>query len=149
MLCQISSIVGFALLFATLSTSAKKQIANFKDTLSTSQLSIYSAITKERLHLFFKGLLFGTIFSFIIVKMIQKRISSTTFTTVSMLLSICLIITSIYYLLVSKSDYMLNHLTDESQIKAWLNIYKTMQHKYLVGLIFGMIIALSLWSSFC
>ena len=38
-----------------------------------------------------------------------------------------------------KTDWMLNYLSNPQQIKAWLEIYKTMQFNYHFGLVLGII----------
>jgi hypothetical protein len=55
----------------------------------------------------------------------------------------------LYYCLMPKNDYMLNHLKTPEEIKAWLNIYKTMKRRYLLGLIFGLLSAIPISNSFC
>tara|TARA_B100001142_G_scaffold269979_1_gene275866 strand:- start:304 stop:552 length:249 start_codon:yes stop_codon:yes gene_type:complete len=44
-----------------------------------------------------------------------------------------------FYILHPKSDYMINHLHKEKQRKEWLNIYRTMQVNYHIGLVVGIV----------
>ena len=48
-----------------------------------------------------------------------------------------------------KSDYMLNHLTTQEENKAWLEVYKQMQQKYLIGFILGSLSAIPLSLILC
>ncbi len=48
-----------------------------------------------------------------------------------------------------KTDYMLNHLKTPEEIKAWLEVYKTMKYKYLMGIIVGLMAAIPLTNSLC
>jgi hypothetical protein len=43
----------------------------------------------------------------------------------------------LYYLLMPKSDWMLLHLKTADENKAWLEVYKTMKQRYLIGMILG------------
>ena len=53
--------------------------------------------------------------------------------------AITLVVNYFYYILSPKSSYMIEHLKDIEQNKAWLKIYRMMQIKYHIGLIFGII----------
>ena len=44
-----------------------------------------------------------------------------------------------YYMLSPKTDWMLNHLTNKEEIKAWLLMYREMQFNYHMGLVLGII----------
>ena len=47
-----------------------------------------------------------------------------------------------YYILIKKSTYMIEHLNNKEQIKAWLDIYRSMQVRYHVGLVLGIFAAM-------
>jgi succinate dehydrogenase/fumarate reductase cytochrome b subunit len=55
----------------------------------------------------------------------------------------------VFYFLMPKSDYMLNHLKTEEQNKAWLEVYKTMKQRYFLGFLFGALAAVPFAHSFC
>ena len=44
-----------------------------------------------------------------------------------------------YYMLYPKSDWMLNHMNNQDEVKAWLLMYKEMQYNYHMGLVLGII----------
>jgi len=44
-----------------------------------------------------------------------------------------------YYMLYPKSAYMVNNLENKDQSSKWLAVYKTMQYKYHVGMILGLV----------
>ena len=44
-----------------------------------------------------------------------------------------------YYLFYPKSTYMLNHLSSQNQVRAWLKIYKEMKLRCHLGLVLGVI----------
>jgi hypothetical protein len=52
-------------------------------------------------------------------------------------------------MIMQKSDFMLNHLKTPEQNKRWLDIYKTMKNRYLLGFILGSIAAIPLGNTFC
>jgi uncharacterized membrane protein YkgB len=43
-----------------------------------------------------------------------------------------------------KTDYMILHLNEENQRKEWLKINKTMQFKYHIGLLLGIVASMVL-----
>ena len=45
----------------------------------------------------------------------------------------------LHYTIMPKSDYMLNHITNQEQAKAWLEIYKAMKKKCYTGMILGVL----------
>jgi hypothetical protein len=44
-----------------------------------------------------------------------------------------------YYMLSPKSDWMLNHMNSQDQVKGWLLMYREMQFNYHAGLGLGII----------
>lgn len=60
-------------------------------------------------------------------------------TMVCLVVSISFLTNYFYYLLSPKSDWMLNHIKDPEQTKAWLYMYRSMQVYYHGGLALGLI----------
>lgn len=48
-----------------------------------------------------------------------------------------------------KSDYILNHVTNNQESKAWLNTYLNMKNRYTMGFILGSLASVPLAYSFC
>jgi hypothetical protein len=44
-----------------------------------------------------------------------------------------------YYMLSPKSDWMLNHTSNQDQVKAWLQMYREMSFNYHAGLALGIV----------
>ena len=44
-----------------------------------------------------------------------------------------------YYMLHPKSDWMLNHMNNQEEVKAWLLMYREMSYNYHMGLTLGII----------
>jgi hypothetical protein len=63
--------------------------------------------------------------------------------------AITMVVGMLYYRLMPKSDYMLNHLQTAEQNRAWLEMYKTMQSRYILGMLFGALAALALANAIC
>ena len=61
-------------------------------------------------------------------------------------MSIAILTAHQYYLLMPKSDYLLNHLDGKEQISAWLNMYKEMNFKSNLGTILGAMSLLFMWT---
>ncbi len=146
--CYISGIAGLALLGASISTmSVNKQQQNvLKSVLSDDLDKKYESIVIERRNHYIMGLVLGMIISFIVVNKVK---SSNYFTRLSLFTMITLVTAVIFYMLMPKSDYMLNHLKTEQENKQWLQVYKTMQSRYFIGLVLGALAAIPIANIMC
>ena len=146
--CYISGIAGLALLGASISTlSVNKQQQNvLKSVLSDELDKKYENIVIERRNHYIIGLVLGMILSFIVVNKVK---SSNYFTRLSLFTMITLVTAVIFYMLMPKSDYMLNHLKTEQENKQWLKVYKTMQSRYFIGLVLGALAAIPIAHIMC
>lgn len=146
--CYISGIAGLALLAASISTlSVNKQQHNvLKNVLSDELDKKYETIVIERRNHYIIGLVLGMILSFIVVNKVK---SSNYFTRLSLFTMITLVTAAIFYTLMPKSDYMLNHLKTEQENKKWLQVYKTMQSRYFIGLVLGALAAIPIAHIMC
>ncbi len=148
--CYLAAIIGFALLggsFATLTVTPAE--AGFKGSvgavteqqhdvlrrvLSPELDQIHTQIAGERRNLYIHGILLGVVLS--IVLLYGANIKNRYF-RVSAFFAITLTTSVFYYMLMPKSDYMLNHLKTPAENKAWLYVYNTMKTRYLVGMLLG------------
>ena len=143
--CFIAIIFLTANIYCMLCIGCDKNKNQFKSLLDENQMIMYEKITIERRNLYFQGYGLGIIISFIFLfsyKMIPN--SSTNkkmpyWSIVCIIGAISLVVNYFYYILSPKSSYMIEHLKNSQQNKAWLKIYRMMQIKYHVGLIFGII----------
>jgi len=146
--CYTSGILGLGMLFATYSTVSlssheeKKLLDIFPPELD----KIYIKIANERANIYFQGLIFGLVASYLLLKSLKLTNS---FHKATFFLAITLIISVLYYLLMPKSDYMLNHLQTQEQNKAWLEVYKNMQSRYITGFIIGALSAIPISYAVC
>jgi len=68
---------------------------------------------------------------------------------ICMVASITFVTNYLFYILYPKTDYMLLHLNDKTQIQGWLNIYKKMQFKFHLGFVLGIVAVIIYSYGFC
>ena len=109
-------------------------------TLNESQKKVYSKIKKERFLIWAKATMLGIIISIMFAKFgkyyfdINNSFNRSCIGT--------LIFYSVQYMVYSihpKSDYMLNHIENKKQSKAWLAVYNSMKNKWHMGMLLGLI----------
>lgn len=146
--CYFSGIAGLALLGASISTMSvnKQQQDLLKQEFSDELDRKYEAIIVERRNHYIFGLILGMIISFIVLNRIK---SINYYTRITLFLTITLTSAVIFYMLMPKSDYMLNHLRSMEENKKWLQVYKTMQHRYFIGLVLGAFAAIPISTILC
>jgi hypothetical protein len=146
--CYLSSILGLGLLGGSIATMTvtKEQHNNLKDVFSDDLDKKYDEIITERRNHYLIGLIVGAIISIIVIKNI---ININYYTRITLFLAITLGTAVLLYMVLPKSDYMLNHLKTAEENKKWLDVYKTMKSRYYIGFVLGIIGALLLGSVFC
>ena len=148
--CYESALVGIGLLGASFYTSisSKEESETLKKSFSGELAQVYDNISKERSGLYLHGLIIGFILVFVInynyADAFDNKFHKTTF-----FILIILITAVIYYTLMPKSDYILNHVTNNQESKAWLNTYLNMKNRYTMGFILGSLASVPLAYSFC
>ena len=146
--CLTSGVLGVGMLaatFATLTISTEQQ-NNLKKVLPDDLDKVYDKIIKERRDHYVQGLLLGLLVSYISLKNME---TTSDFHTVSLFVLITMAMSVLYYCVMPKSDYMLNHLKTQEQNKAWLAVYKTMKQRHVVGFILGSLAAIPFALSMC
>lgn len=146
--CYVSAIVGFGMLaasFATCSVSQEQQ-NKLRKQFSPEVGDKYGQIVIERRNLYFQGLVLGFVIAFFATKLMTPM---NTFHRVSFMLAVALPVAVMYYMLMPKSDYILNYLKTPEDTKAWLEVYNTMKTRYFTGLLFGTLAAIPLAYAMC
>jgi len=148
--CYESALVGIGLLGASFYTSisSKHESEILKKNFLGELAVTYDKISKERSGLYLHGLIIG----FIIVFLVNYKYGDTfdnKFHKTTLFILIILITAVIYYSLMPKSDYILNHVTNNQESKAWLNTYLNMKNRYTMGFILGSLASVPLAYSFC
>ena len=146
--CFISGLFGIGLLGASIATNmtSKEQTEILRRKLSPELATKYDTIVKERTALYIQGLLIGMLLAYIIL--LNYNITNR-FHRISLFFGITLFSTALYYLLMPKSDYMLNHLKTKEENQAWLSVYKTMNYRYLIGFVLGALAAIPIGNVLC
>ncbi len=143
-------MIGLGMLGATFATMSVSEEENnrFREHISPDLVKVYNDLVVERRNLYFQGLILGLVISFFIVKSGIFRIANW-YHRATIFLAITIPISVIYYFLMPKSDYMLNHLKSHEENKAWLHIYKTMRQRYVLGFVFASLAAIPISHAFC
>ena len=146
--CYLSGMFGLGMLGASYSTMSisDQEKNNLLDIFPPNLDKIYIKITNERRNIYFQGLILGIIVSFLLLTLLTI---TNKYHKITFFLAVALPISVIYYFITPKSDYMLNHLTTQEENKAWLKVYKQMQHKYLIGFILGSLSAIPISLILC
>ena len=136
--CYFSSLLGFALLGGSIATlSVTEQQHNLLRNVFSDELDKkYEKIIIERRNHFIIGLILGLIISFVVVKYVNIV---NNFHRITFFLAITLGTSVVFYMIMPKSDYMLNYLKTPEENKKWLEVYITMKVRYFGGFILGIL----------
>lgn len=140
--CLLASGLFAAMLYIMLNPHKTKILNAFIDTLDEKQKKIHKKIVAERLKIYLTGLVLGLIVAFTYLSMSQKNMVRTCVFTV-----LVLSVNILFYMLVPKSTYMMEHLKTVEQYNKWLDVYKEMQYRNYMGFVLGVIAYLILASN--
>jgi len=139
--CSISAVFIIAMIYFYNSTSKSKIALKYRSTLPKNLQERYDKIVKERQMISYKGYILGFIFSLIIIfwnlKIKNERMGN--WSIVCLVLATSFLTNYFFYMLSPKSDWMLNHITDNKESRAWLEMYRAFSLNYHVGLVLGII----------
>lgn len=146
--CFLSGVLGVAMLGGSLSTMtvSEEQHIKLREVLSDELDQIHEKIVIERRNQYIQGILLGTLLAFVATSLMKLN---NRFHKISLFVLVTLLTAVLYYSLMPKSDYMLNHLKTEEQNKAWLEVYKTMKQRYFLGLVLGGLAAVPFAYAMC
>lgn len=146
--CYFYGIIGLGLLSASIATLTvtKEQHDVLRNVFSKELDKKYENIIIERRNHYIMGLILGIFISFVISKNV---IILNNFARLMLFLTITLGTAVMFYMIIPKSDYMLNHLKTPEENKKWLEIYKTMKSRYFIGFVLGMLATIPLARTFC
>ena len=146
--CYVSGIIGLGMLFASYSTMSisEREKNRLLDVFPPELDKIYIKISNERRNIYFQGLILGIVVSYLLLTLITI---TNTYHRSTFFLAIALPISVLYYFLMPKSDYMLNHLKTQEENKAWLEVYRQMQQKYIKGFLLGCLSAIPISFVLC
>ncbi len=146
--CIAAGVLGIAMLGASVSTMSvsEEQHNMLRKTFSDELDEIYGNIVVERRNQYVQGILLGVLIAYFVSLLVKV---SNRFHKMSIFITITLMTAVVYYFLMPKSDYMLNHLKTPEQNKAWLEVYKTMKQRYFLGFVLGALAAVPLAYAMC
>ena len=137
--CMIAAVFVIGMIYFYNMTGKSEIVKNYKKTLPTDLQKRYEMITAERKKLSYQGYALGVALSICLI------IYNTQFEMMSTSAMVCLVIATafltnyFYYILSHKTDFMLNHTTNQEQVKAWLKMYREMSFNYHAGLLLGIV----------
>lgn len=134
--CAISCIFIIGMIYFYNATDKSDIVKQYKDTLPIDLKQRYEKITDERRRISYHGYILGLLLS---VAILYNRRKMNTISLVCTVMSTCFLTNYFYYILSPKSDWMLNHTTNQDQVNAWLLMYREMSYNYHIGIAFGII----------
>jgi len=133
--CLVGAALLGSMIVTMLASKKSKNFTNFMSVLNDDQQQVYKSVIKERLHIYIQGLVIGIILAILVT--FNGKLSRPT--NICLFVVIALGFNWIYYLFYPKSTYMLNHLSSQNQVQAWLKIYKEMKLRCHLGLLLGVL----------
>jgi uncharacterized membrane protein YkgB len=139
--CMISAVFVIGMIYFYNLTDKSDVVKNYKSSLSSDLQKRYEKITNERANISYQGYALGVIISLGIIfyNLKMKGSKMNTSALVCTVVATAFVTNYFYYMLSPKSDWMLNHMNNKEEIKAWLLMYREMQFNYHMGLVLGII----------
>ena len=152
--CMFASVFLIANIYTMFSCSNDNNKQQFKNTLTSEQQILYEKIISQRKKIYYGGFILGIVLAFIALCFGNKFLfssnsKSSALPKICMIASITFVTNYLFYILYPKTDYMLLHLNDKTQIQGWLAIYKKMQFKFHLGFILGICAVIVYAYGFC
>lgn len=139
--CMVSSIFIIGMIYFYNMTGKSEIVNHYKSSLSSDLQKRYDKISKERLTISYQGYALGAVLSLLIIfynlKIKGSKMNNTAL--VCTVIATAFVTNYFYYMLHPKTDWMLNHLQNKEEIRAWLLMYREMQYNYHMGLVLGII----------
>jgi len=134
---DISCLVGISMLIGSLSMTLLKKdtdiFRKFHDLLDEEQKMIYEKIVKERLIIYFSGMILGLGLG------IYYYMGSKDKYRLCKFLAIIYVVKLGFYYFYPKRPLMLYSLKNQEQVDAWADIYEEMKSKYKKSLMIGFV----------
>ena len=137
--CMISTIFIVGMIYFYNMTNKSEIVKHYKSSLSSDLQKRYDNISEERRRISIHGYILGLILSLFIIfyNLKIKGLHMRTFSLVCVVMATCFVTNYFYYMLSPKSDWMLNHVSNQPETRAWLLMYREMSYNYHLGLVLG------------
>ena len=137
--CMISTIFIIGMIYFYNMTNKSEIVKHYKSSLSSDLQKRYDNISEERRRISIHGYILGLILSLFIIfyNLKIKGLHMRTFSLVCVVMATCFVTNYFYYMLSPKSDWMLNHVSNQQETRAWLLMYREMSYNYHLGLVLG------------
>lgn len=136
--CALAIIFSAGSVATFLNARKKPALENLQKSLDKDQLVKYKEIVGRRTRIYSKGLVVGVVvaITILILKLLLDGHHANLFSlnTLCILVSSTLITSYLFYMLSPKGDYLVSYLKRKDQRDEWLEVYKTMQYNYYLGL---------------
>ena len=145
MACTISCMISAAFVIGMIyfyNMTDKSEIAkHYKQKLSSDQQKRYEKIVEERTRISYTGYILGLVISLFIIfynmNLKGSKLSNTSL--VCTVIATSFLTNYFYYMLSPKTDWMLNHMNSQEEVRTWLQMYREMQYNYHMGIVLGII----------
>ena len=133
----------FAATFFTMLSNGELH-KEYASQLTKRQLDIYRDIKMERFRIWVKATIASFVFAVFLSRFLEDKDAHM---RTCFMVFVFFLIQYLIYTIHPKKQYMLQYIENQKQSKAWLKVYKTMQLKYHLGFVLG-IVAFALFSLF-
>ena len=139
--CMISAVFIIGMIYFYNMTDKSKIVKHYKSSLSSDLKTRFEKISSERAKISYQGYALGVILSLGIIfyNLKIKHSKMNTSALVCTVIATSFITNYFYYMLSPKSDWMLNHMSNQEEVKSWLLMYREMQYNYHMGLVLGIV----------
>jgi uncharacterized protein YacL len=139
--CAISTIFIIGMIYFYNMTNKSKIVNAYKEKMPPDLQKRYEKISEERMRISYQGYILGFVLSLFVIfyNYYFKGAKLNNTSLICTVIAVSFITNYFYYMLSPKSDWMLNHMNSQDQVKGWLLMYREMQFNYHAGLALGII----------
>jgi ABC-type dipeptide/oligopeptide/nickel transport system permease component len=139
--CTIALIIIVSKLIMTFSVANDPRIKQYENQFTPELRQVYKKIASERLSIYIQGYTLGIVLSilFLVYNTQYAKRPTSVISMVCIVIIITFFVSYYYYILSPKTDWVLNHVKEEKDSKAWLQVYRAMQYHchsaFAIGLV--------------
>ena len=139
--CMISAVFVIGMIYFYNMTDKSEVVKHYKQKLSSDQQKRYEKIVEERTKISYTGYILGFVLSLFIIfyNMNLKGAKLSNTSVVCVVIATSFLTNYFYYTLSPKTDWMLNHMNSQEEVRSWLQMYREMQYNYHMGIVLGII----------